>query len=154
MFQLPIISRECGECTACCKTHPVEGVSQVGVLCRFCIEGVGCTVYDSRPWACKHYYCAWRLGEGGDEDRPDRSGIVMDNMSVEFEGVTHLVHNFWEVEQTEDIRKRIMNYLSHFTDLGDVATYRMLDGKVLYMLPAGMFTREQGQRFFEKAERV
>ncbi len=38
----------------------------------------GCTVYDKRPACCHDYHCAWMDGHGNIEDRPDHSGVVVD----------------------------------------------------------------------------
>ncbi len=40
-----------------------------------------CTIVDSRPSVCKGYKCAWLLGYGQDKDRPDRSGVIVDDVS-------------------------------------------------------------------------
>jgi Fe-S-cluster containining protein len=40
-----------------------------------------CTVYKTRPAACQGYNCAWVLGAGEEEDRPDKSGIMFDNIA-------------------------------------------------------------------------
>jgi hypothetical protein len=40
--------------------------------------GLGCTIYAQRPEQCRVWSCQWLLGIGGEEDRPDRSGLVVD----------------------------------------------------------------------------
>jgi hypothetical protein len=74
-------SRECGECTVCCKVLPVdtkEFRKTSGVLCQHCREGVGCGIYHSRPPVCRDWYCGWRLLPYLPDDwRPDRSGVIV-----------------------------------------------------------------------------
>ncbi len=74
--------RPCGECYACCvwlginelKKHAGTSCSKLdgslGATCR-------CSIYDSRPQACKTYSCGWRSGLGEDFMRPDKSGILI-----------------------------------------------------------------------------
>lgn len=74
-------ARECGGCTACCKTHRIPELAKVsGEWCPFCTAGEGCSVYRTVgfPKSCRKYRCAWLLGWGLDEDRPDRSFVVAD----------------------------------------------------------------------------
>jgi hypothetical protein len=78
-------TRECGGCTACCTIHRVkdrafEGGEKPGFTdCVHQVAGVGCGIYEDRPRACRGYRCQWLMGLGilGDEDRPDRSGVVV-----------------------------------------------------------------------------
>lgn len=74
--------RTCGTCTACCKVYDVPNdaggfISREGEWCSFCAIGEGCTVYTMRPKACVDYDCMWRMGFFGDDERPDKSKIVV-----------------------------------------------------------------------------
>lgn len=75
-------ARSCGECAACCTTTPVVPLSKpAGVPCRFQTGGDTpaegrCACYAERPACCSAFRCEWLLGDGGDQDRPDRSGVV------------------------------------------------------------------------------
>ena len=47
--------RECGACTACCKTLKIEAPELkklADVLCPHCANG-GCAIYQSRPRVCQ-----------------------------------------------------------------------------------------------------
>lgn len=71
--------RACDGCTACCGVHAIlETMSPSYRPCRYECPGVGCAIYAARPRECSGYYCAWRMGFGDEEDRPDRSGMVVD----------------------------------------------------------------------------
>ena len=72
--------RECGACTACCKTLKIEAPELkklADVLCPHCANG-GCAIYQSRPRVCQAWYCGWRrMRHLDDEWRPDRCGILI-----------------------------------------------------------------------------
>lgn len=73
------MSRVCGSCTACCKTHPIPEINKLtGRWCVNCNPGEGCKIYSYRPDPCKGFLCAWLKGMGRDEDRPDLVRHVMD----------------------------------------------------------------------------
>jgi hypothetical protein len=74
-----VAGRECGGCTACCKTLRIRELKKLaGVLCEHCAEGSGCKIYETRPSVCRGFYCGWkRLPYLGDEWRPDRCGILI-----------------------------------------------------------------------------
>lgn len=53
----------CQDCTGCCEVFEVKEVNKAfGEPCKFLGKtpfGKGCTVYDVRPDACRHYICLW-----------------------------------------------------------------------------------------------
>lgn len=92
--------RDCGTCIACCvyyniktpqlhkeafspctklKTPPLmQDEPEPG---RYTTEGCdNCTVHkdDKRPKVCDDFNCYWLLGHGDEEDRPDKSGMIID----------------------------------------------------------------------------
>lgn len=85
--------RTCGECVACCVYLPIKSAlltKAARVPCehlRVPPDGMtapyeqNCTVFgtDSRPAVCEAYFCEWRNGHGLNQDRPDRSGVLIDN---------------------------------------------------------------------------
>nr|ACN58747.1 hypothetical protein AKSOIL_0069 [uncultured bacterium BLR3] len=84
-------NRECGSCTMCCKALKID-VPQLkklaAVACEHCAEGVGCKIYETRPPVCKGWYCGWRrMGYLNDEWRPDRSGVLIDVVGGEDQGI-------------------------------------------------------------------
>jgi hypothetical protein len=76
---MPENQRNCGTCTACCKTHPVQEIDKpAGAWCPHCNIGRGCRIYDDRPPSCRDFTCQWLKGTGEDDDRPDKSKLVID----------------------------------------------------------------------------
>jgi hypothetical protein len=45
-----------------------------------CYSGEGCSIYKNRFPVCVGYQCAWIKGHGAEEDRPDRCGVLFDNV--------------------------------------------------------------------------
>lgn len=76
--------RECGGCTACCKSLKIDVAAlrkPAGVLCPNC-SGGGCGIYENRPQPCQTFFCLWRrVGTMPDDLRPDRIGVIF---SIEF----------------------------------------------------------------------
>ncbi|RTL06409.1 hypothetical protein EKK58_05510 [Candidatus Dependentiae bacterium] len=69
--------RPCDGCTECCTIIGVRSLNKLpGQRCKFVGES-GCKTYPNRPQECRQFYCFWRFGYMDDEDRPDKSGIVL-----------------------------------------------------------------------------
>lgn len=53
----------CQDCTGCCTVFEVKDVSKAfGEPCKYLghtLFGKGCTIYEERPDACRHYICLW-----------------------------------------------------------------------------------------------
>src|SRR5262249_22161650 len=70
--------RSCGACTACCTVPNIKTLGKPsGCDCEHLTPG-GCGIYPDRPEACREYHCLWRMGWGRPEDRPDRSGVLLE----------------------------------------------------------------------------
>ena len=73
--------RPCGECYACCVGLGVLELKKWPMQACFKLDGqepcARCTIYDSRPTACQTYNCGWRSGFGGQDARPDKSGLLV-----------------------------------------------------------------------------
>lgn len=53
--------RSCDGCTLCCKLAEVKALAKpMGILCRHCEPGRGCTIYETRPDECRVFYCLYR----------------------------------------------------------------------------------------------
>jgi len=70
--------RSCGDCTVCCivpgiDTHDIQKIT--GAPCRHCAAG-GCTIYETRPRACREFFCAWIEGAMPDGWRPRDCGVL------------------------------------------------------------------------------
>ena len=80
MTPLPLSTRACGSCTACCTVKRiVELALPQWTRCPHeC--AAGCNVYAARPPTCRAYNCSWLLGDipGDERQRPDRLGLIFD----------------------------------------------------------------------------
>ena len=73
--------RECGQCTICCtalKINEPDFKKLAGVTCGHCVNGVGCSIYDSRYDVCREWHCGWRrFAWLSPEMWPQTSGIMV-----------------------------------------------------------------------------
>jgi hypothetical protein len=77
------VVRPCDGCTSCCYLLPVEELNKpLRQMCKYANKG--CTIWAPKeleseyPDECRKYRCAWILGLGEEEDRPDLSGVLVD----------------------------------------------------------------------------
>ncbi len=74
--------RKCGDCRLCCKLLAVgkdgrdDFKKPQGEWCTHCFDG-GCRIYATRPPDCEEYECTWFAGVFEDDDRPDKSKVVV-----------------------------------------------------------------------------
>jgi hypothetical protein len=78
-------TRQCGECTLCCKLLPVRSLNKgAGERCKHQSHARGCKVYArlaSVSPECRLWSCRWLVNDdAGDLRRPDRSHYVVDIM--------------------------------------------------------------------------
>lgn len=85
--------RQCSGCTACCKLPPIPGSplhKPAGVRCKFARTGKGCSIYSSRPFACRTWACRWLADkETAGMPRPDRCHYVIDIEDDYIEMIDH-----------------------------------------------------------------
>jgi Fe-S-cluster containining protein len=88
----------CGECTACCKTHGVKSIQKpIQSACPHCSTRCGCSIYEKRPLECQDFECSWLFGKGGGENcRPDKTGIVPVHVALPEIGVILILTEFRE----------------------------------------------------------
>lgn len=70
--------RQCGSCTMCCKLLAVKELEKPA--CQWCshvIQGKGCSIYETRPTACREFECAWLQGALPEDWRPDKVKFVV-----------------------------------------------------------------------------
>jgi hypothetical protein len=83
--------RVCGACTLCCKLLPIPGPplhKPAGTRCRHQKALKGCTIYQTRPTACRAFACRWVADpETAGLPRPDRAHYVLDIMPDYVEAV-------------------------------------------------------------------
>ena len=77
-----------------------------------------CKVHDARPAACSGYRCAWLEGHGAPEDRPDKTGILFDNVapSTLLEGGL-LAKPLWLGAEKEDAARQAIENVSSSADV-------------------------------------
>lgn len=74
-----IPGKACGECNLCCQILEIDELAKpAGLLCKDCLLGNGCAIYDDRPQVCRDFECLWK----GDRAmaaplRPDRVGTIL-----------------------------------------------------------------------------
>ena len=81
-------NRECGDCTACCRTVAIEkpGIVKLPyVKCDNLMDCGKCQIYDKRPKVCAEFYCAWRyLPIMSEEWQPNKIGALVDILKDDF----------------------------------------------------------------------
>ncbi len=71
--------RACGECSLCCTILRVDELAKpAGRDCAHQRGARGCAIHATRPPICRAYRCLWLQGGLEDDERPDRTGGVVD----------------------------------------------------------------------------
>ncbi len=72
-------SRSCGTCSLCCTILRVDELAKpAGRDCVHQRGQDGCAIHATRPPICRAYRCLWLQGGLEDDERPDRTGGVVD----------------------------------------------------------------------------
>jgi hypothetical protein len=78
-------------CRHCALADPI----QENVLQLTGVSNNGnCRIHDQKPQVCKAYNCLWVHGHGDDDDRPDKSKLLIDRL--------HQIEGAIEVKQLVD----------------------------------------------------
>lgn len=74
-----VAGRSCGTCTMCCKLLDIDVLEKPrGVWCRHCNPKTGCNAYDTRPQACRGFYCGYlRLPDLDDRWKPSKARFLI-----------------------------------------------------------------------------
>jgi hypothetical protein len=75
-IRLPMLQRSCGECRECCTAMAVGEIGKGWYEKCARLSESGCDIYGSHPTSCKDYHCLWLDGWGGEDDRPDKLGVI------------------------------------------------------------------------------
>ena len=72
--------RSCAGCTMCCKLLKVEALDKPRqIWCKHCQIGSWCKIYDTRPLACRQFYCGYLINAPlGEHWKPTSSKMVLD----------------------------------------------------------------------------
>lgn len=72
-------SRSCGTCSLCCTILRVDELAKpAGRDCVHQRGAAGCGIHATRPPICRAYRCLWLQGGLEDDERPDRTGGIVD----------------------------------------------------------------------------
>lgn len=75
--------RSCGTCSHCCTVLRVDELAKpAGQDCVHQQGELGCGIHASRPPVCRGYHCLWLQGGLEDDERPDRTGGIVDLEAV------------------------------------------------------------------------
>lgn len=105
--------RECGSCTACCTVLAVDELEKKNnVPCCHLAGGEGCSIYTTRPGACRQWSCLWLKGglKGDVRRRPDHLGLVFsDDVHGPFPMLT--AYEVWAGASREPHAKYVLDRL-------------------------------------------
>ena len=61
----PVPGRQCGECALCCKLPEIRALNKpANSWCQHCSTKKSCAAYESRPQACRDFYCGYMTQDG------------------------------------------------------------------------------------------
>ena len=78
--------RQCEDCHVCCVALELPPRA-AHTRCHFLNQRGQCLKYATRPRECSLYWCMWRLGQFRQEDRPDRSGVIVSVVKNSLHGI-------------------------------------------------------------------
>lgn len=132
------MTRECGGCTACCTLTFVQELNKPeGVTCEHCSNG--CLIYSGRPSACSEYKCSWLKGDMPDDQRPDKSGVMVEEYPLMVAAL------LLPTKKLSDLSSETLAALDVFVEQGKpvIATGQFAK------LPAGMSASEAKSRMMQ-----
>ncbi len=73
------VGKSCGDCTLCCKTMGVAEIAKPrDQWCKHILPGHGCSIYETRPNACRGFSCRWLEDPLlGPEWKPNKCKMVL-----------------------------------------------------------------------------
>jgi hypothetical protein len=74
------MTRECGDCTLCCKLLVIPELGKrANLWCPHCEQSMGCLIHEELifPNSCKEFDCLWKQGYGTEDMKPSKSKVVM-----------------------------------------------------------------------------
>jgi hypothetical protein len=91
VIDLPLVpDRQCGACTMCCEVLRIEALGKPELTA--CPHQQGhCAIYETRPEACREFFCGWRaLPFVGAHWFPPDSGMMVFPMAAENRLTVHV----------------------------------------------------------------
>ena len=82
---------ECDGCTLCCQLFPVKCVNkEANEICKYCVVGVGCKIYNNLDKECKDFNCAYIQSNCSEKLRPDKCKVIFEKIGDDiFFGTMH-----------------------------------------------------------------
>ena len=141
--------RACGDCSLCCTVLRVDELKKLGGLpcVHQDVEKRGCSIHPRRPPICRAYRCLWLSGGLGEEDRPDKTGAVLDVVAqgpmIRLEIRQSRPGTFDESERLQSIAEEYRTSMPvRITDVGEVLDP---DRSFRLLLPTGEEHRVEGE---------
>jgi hypothetical protein len=72
-----IPGRQCGDCAMCCHLGEIPGFKPYNQWCQYCSSQRGCDIYETRPQACRTFFCHYLISDLGEEWAPPTCGMVV-----------------------------------------------------------------------------
>jgi Fe-S-cluster containining protein len=71
------MTRECGDCQECCTLLDIRELDlAAGTKCKHQCDK-GCAIHRVRPDVCRNFSCLWRNGKLEQDQRPDKTGMIL-----------------------------------------------------------------------------
>ena len=98
---------KCGECTLCCELFPVKWLNKPpNTICKYCNNG--CVIHTTKPKECTNFDCLYILHKLKPELRPDKIGIVFEDITTKIYLGTYKISKVWN----DPIVKEYIEYLN------------------------------------------
>ncbi len=68
--------RSCDTCAVCCVYFPYQNIKPCPHL-QQPLSTNNCLIHESKPASCQAFRCGWLQGLGEEDDRPDKSGVLV-----------------------------------------------------------------------------
>lgn len=131
-------SRQCGDCQACCTALSIPTLQKPRQTTCPNQCAAGCAIYASRPSECAGYLCLWRQGWGGNDDRPDKLGAVLDlEESRPFATLgggrsNKMVIRVHLLDQTQPPSEALRAHVAQLVRAGETVVYSYADRQVVH----------------------
>lgn len=136
--------RNCGNCTACCFTHPVAEINKTAFSnCENCEAGKGCKIYENRPQGCRSFACQWKLGNFHQIKRPDKSGVVVDFVDLKMDNNFFPVVYLFEYKLHSFNTKFFLQLVKTYKTFGFSVVTIPISGKASFLCKAEVL--QEGQ---------
>jgi len=125
-------TRECGECTECCKGELHANIygrlMDKGKPCHF-LGTSGCTIYSKRPSLCSSYQCEWLRDDGTNIPewiRPDLSKVMISERTWGEKEE----HKYWQINECgQKIDSNILNWIFMFSSTHSICVDYQVDNR-------------------------